>query len=213
MKITAIHTVPASIRVRPDKAITGSRGAHRTSAFVLLRMETDSGIAGVGEATVMPAWSGETVWSAKTLIDQILGPLLIGNDPSDIEHIADLMDREVSRNWFTKAALEMACWDIFGKAEGKPVYELLGGPQRDRTVRCRFSMSAYPPERAAARARELVADGFTTIKVKVGIDEAEDLARVRRVREAVGTDVAVTIAAGGTRRRRSAVAGSWPTCA
>lgn len=193
MRITAIHAVPASIPVRPDKAITGARGSHRTSAFVLVRMQTNAGIEGVGEATVMPAWSGETVWSAKTLIDEVLAPRLVGRDPSDIEPIADLMDREVSRNWFTKAALEMACWDIRGKAEGKPIDELLGGPHRDRTIRCRFSMSAYPPEHAARRANELVAEGFTTIKVKVGTDAAEDVARVRAVRDAVGPEIAVTI--------------------
>ena len=193
MKITSVRSVPASIAVKPDKMITNWRGSHGTSAFVLVRVETDAGIEGVGEATVMPMWSGETVWSAKTLIDEVLGPLVVGKDPTDIEPIADSLDREVSRNWFTKAAVEMACWDIWGKAEGKPVYELLGGPHRDRTIRCRYSMAAYPPDRAALRARELVAEGFTTIKVKVGPDPAGDVARVRAVRDAVGPKIAVTI--------------------
>ncbi len=57
-------------------------------------------------------------------------------------------------NWFAKSALEMACWDIRGKAENKPVYELLGGACRPLAVRSRYSMGAYEPERAAqARAR------------------------------------------------------------
>ena len=87
----------------------------------------------------------------------------------------------------------MACWDIRGKAEGKPVYELLGGAQRPLAIRSRYSMGAYEPDRARARAKELVAAGFTTIKVKVGRDPAADVERVRAVREAIGPDIALTI--------------------
>ena len=80
--------------------------------------------------------------------------LLIGCDPHAIGEIDHRMDRACAHNWFAKAAIEMACWDIQGRAAGKPVYELLGGPCRPLTITCRFSMGAYEPERARRRAAE-----------------------------------------------------------
>ena len=169
-------------------------GKHTESAYVLVRIGTDAGIDGAGEATATPNWSGETVWGTRAIIDHVFAPLLLGLDPHDIVEIDRRMDRAARHNWFAKSAIEMACWDIQGKAANKPVYELLGGKVRPLTVRCRFSMGAYEPDRAAARARELVAEGFETIKVKVGTGDASaDVARVRAVRQAIGPDLALTI--------------------
>ena len=168
-------------------------GQHTVSEYVLVRLETDTGLEGAGEATVMPRWSGETVWGAKALIDRIFAPLVIGLDPHDTAEIDRRMDRACIHNWFAKSALEMACWDLQGKAAGKPVYELLGGARRPLTFRCRFSMGAYDLDRARRVAAERVASGFTTIKVKVGGDPEQDIARVRAVRETIGPDLDIVI--------------------
>lgn len=193
MKITRIETVPAQIAVRPEFMITSSKGTHRVSPYLLLRVETDGGITGEGEATTMPRWSGETCWTAKSIIDQVLATELIGADPTDIVTIDRIMDTNCSRNWFAKSAIEMACWDIKGKAAGKPVFELLGGPKRSLTIPARFSMAAYDPETAAKKAVERVAWGFSTIKIKVGTEPSQDIARVRAVRESVGPKIAIVI--------------------
>ena len=193
MKIVRVETFPVEIPIVPEKRIISALGEHSLSRYVLVRLTTDTGLSGVGEATVMPRWSGETVWGAVAVIDKLLGPLLIGQDPREILQIEQLMDRFCIHNWFAKSALEMACWDIAGKAVGKPVYELLGGAVRPRTVICRFSMGAYDVDRARRRATELVAEGFTTIKVKVGGQAEADIARVRAVREAIGPDRQLTI--------------------
>lgn len=186
MKITSIETFPVRVPLKPERRMISALGRHTVSEYLLVRIATDAGLEGAGEATVMTRWSGESVWGAKALVDQVFAPLLIGADPHDIERIDHLMDRAAAFNWFAKSAIEMACWDIQGKAAGKPVYELLGGPARPRSIRCRFSMGAYPTERARSRAAELVAEGFTTIKVKVGTKPEEDLERVRAVREVIG---------------------------
>ncbi len=193
MKITKITTYPAEIAVRPEMAITSSRGTHRVSPYLIVRVDTDAGLSGVGEATTMPRWSGETCWTAKTIIEDYLAPSLLDADPEDIEGFDQIMDAELANNWFAKAALEMACWDIKGKAAGKPIYELLGGPHRPRTIPARFSMAAYEPPLAAEKARERVAWGFTTIKVKVGTDPQQDVERVRAVRQAIGPDLDLVI--------------------
>src|SRR5437870_11484516 len=152
MRISRIQTVPAQIAVRPEFMITSSKGTHRVSPYLLVRVETDDGAAGDGEATTMPRWSGETCWTAKAIIDQVLAPELLGADPTDIAAIDRIMDANCSRNWFAKSAIEMACWDIKGKAADKPVYELLGGPKRSREIPARFSMAAYDPPTAAKKA-------------------------------------------------------------
>ncbi|HUG18699.1 MAG TPA: enolase C-terminal domain-like protein [Planctomycetaceae bacterium] len=193
MLISHIETFAASIPVREEMAITGSRGAHRVSPFLIVKVETESGLVGVGEATTMPRWSGETCWTAKTMIEEVFRPVLVGVDSCDLEAVDAAMDAEATNNWFAKAAIEMACWDIRGKVERKPIYELLGGPHRPLTIPARFSMSAYPPDLAAAKAVERVHWGFTTIKIKVGTVPEVDVARVRAVREAVGPDISVMI--------------------
>ena len=188
MKIKSIRTVPVRIPLKPEYRMVSSLGRHEVSEYLLVRIETDAGIDGAGEATVMPRWSGETVWSAQALIDRVFAPLLIGADPADIAAIDGIMDAAAQDNWFAKSAIEMACWDIVGRDAGKPVYELLGGPARSRTIECRFSMGAYPVERASRRAVELVERGFRTIKVKVGTGADEDVRRVQAVRDAIGKE-------------------------
>lgn len=193
MKITHIETFAVRIPLKPARHMVTALGKHTESPYVLVRLGTDQGIEGIGEATVMPNWSGETMWGARAILENTFGPAVIGGDPSDIADIDQRMDRVARHNWFAKAAIEMACWDIAGKAAGKPVYELLGGAVRPLTVRCRFSMGAYSPERARERALELVAEGFDTIKVKVGGRAEDDITRVRTVREAIGAERALTI--------------------
>ncbi len=193
MKITRIETYPVEIPIKPERRMISSLGQHTVSRYLLVRVLTDAGIEGAGEATTTARWSGETVWGAQALVERVLTKHLLGCDPADVVEIDRRMDEAATHNWFAKSAIEMACWDIRGKAEGKPIYALLGGPQRPLTIRSRYSMGAYEPEHAAARACELVAEGFTTIKIKVGRDPAADVRRVRAVREAVGPAIALTV--------------------
>lgn len=194
MKITRIIAKQVLVPVKPQKLMITALGQHRVSKYVIVRVETDAGIDGAGEATVAPLWSGETVWGCQALIDHVLTPVLIGADPTDIAGIDAIMDRATQDNWFAKSAIEMACWDIKGKDAGKPVYELLGGAVRPLAVRSRFSLAAYATERARTRAQELVDEGFTTIKVKVGTGSTDaDVERVHAVREVIGPKLALTI--------------------
>ncbi len=193
MKITHVESYAVRIPLKPIRQMKSALGQHVVSDYLLVRLGTDAGLEGAGEATVMARWSGETVWSAKALVDHVLSPLLIGRDPHQVAELDALMDRAAAHNWFTKSALEMACWDLQGKAAGKPVYELLGGACRGRTIRCRFSMGAYDLDRARSVAAERVAAGFDTIKVKVGGKPEDDIARVKAVREVIGPERHLTI--------------------
>jgi muconate cycloisomerase len=162
----------------------------------MLKVQTDEGITGLGEVSCTPVWSGEDNRTAAHLIQQELAPVLIGEDPTQIERVIRLMNRTVANNPFTKAGIEIALWDILGKVAGLPVYRLLGGAVRD-FVTTKFSVSGLEPAKAAEVAAWAVAQGFRTMKVKVGIDPDQDVARVRAVREAIGPDIRLGVDANG----------------
>ncbi len=186
MKIVGIESYPVRVGLKPERHMRSSLGHHTVSEYLLVRVLTDEGIEGSGEATVMPRWSGETVYGARGLVDHFLTPAVVGCDPHDIAEVDRRMDHVCNHNWFAKSAIEMACWDIQGKAAGVPVYELLGGAKRSRAIRCRFSVGAYDDTRLRRVVAERVAAGFTTIKVKVGGSSDDDLQRVRAAREVMG---------------------------
>lgn len=192
MKIAKLETRPVRIPLKPAYRMISALGRHEESHFVLVRLLTDSGLEGAGEASITVRWSGETVWGTQALIDRVLAPLIVGMDLDPAQPLTSIaaldarMDKAVAHNWFAKSAIEMACWDALGKAAGKPVYELLGGACRPLAIRSRFSMGAYDVPRARARAAELVQQGFDTVKVKVGGNPADDVVRVRAVRDVIG---------------------------
>lgn len=197
MKIVSVEAIPLRIPLKPERRMITALGKHDVSDFVLVRVRTDSDYEGVGEATVTPNWSGETVWGATAMLNRLLGPAVVGLDPTDIELVERRLDTTTVDNWFSKAAIEMACWDIAGRAANKPVYEMLGGAVRSLTIPNRFSLGAYAPAVAAQRAAERVAAGFTTIKVKTGVELESDVARVLAVREAIGPKITMTIDSNG----------------
>src|SRR5207248_3564083 len=102
---------------------------------------------------------------------------LLGQDPTRIDELTRTVFPLVAGNYFTKAAVEMALWDLAGKAAGKPVYELLGGKVRD-AVTTKWSVSGTTPDRAATIARWALGRGFRAMKVKVGLGPDADVARV-----------------------------------
>jgi muconate cycloisomerase len=206
MKIVGIETIPVRVPIHPNIAIKSGRGGqHSLSPFLLVKVRTDDGIVGLGEASCTPRWSGEDQVTAKHFIDQYFAPALIGHDPTNIDECGKAFHPTIAGNPFTKAAVEMALWDIAGKAAGKPVYELLGGKVRD-SVATKWSVSGREPDKAAEIAREAIAKGFKKMKVKVGIDPESDVARVKAVREAVGRDVRLGVDAnGGWRNVETAV--------
>ena len=139
MKITGIETYPVRVALKPECRMISALGRHDASEFLLVKVLTDAGIEGVGEASVAARWSGETAWTAQAIVERLLAGVVIGCDPHEVSEIDGRMDAVCAHNWFAKSAIEMACWDIQGKAAGKPVYELLGGACRPLTIESRFS--------------------------------------------------------------------------
>src|SRR4051812_40040214 len=127
------------------------------------------GLTGIGEASCTPRWSGEDQVTGAHLIKSYLEPLLIGQDPTQVDQVYAKFRLAFAGNYFTRAAVEMALWDIAGKAAGKPVYDLLGGKVREH-VATKWSVSGVEPDKAAGIAKWAIEQGFKAMKVKVGID-------------------------------------------
>lgn len=197
MKITRVDARPVTIDTVPDFSIVSAAGAHRVSAYVLVRVMTDTGAAGYGEASVMPEWSGETQDGASRAIVEILGPAVTGRDPFDVNAALDVMDLALEGWPFTKAAIEMALIDLTGKLLGVPASVLIGGARRGPVVPLRFSIGAFSPDQSARVAETAVGMGFRAVKVKVGLDPATDMARVRAVRSVLAPPGRVAVDANG----------------
>src|SRR5438874_11687420 len=126
MKIARIETIAISSPSSPSREIKGSSGYHTASPFLVVKVHTDDDIIGLGEVSCTPRWSGEDNVTAAHWIRTVLGPLLFDRDPADIEGLAVAMRMALPGNAFTRAGVEMALWDILGKAAGLPLYRLLG---------------------------------------------------------------------------------------
>jgi muconate cycloisomerase len=163
--------------------------------YVFVRLETRDGVAGWGEAACLggPTWSEESAESVAATIERYLAPWLRGRDAARIEALRLEMARRVQGNPFARAAIEMALWDLNGRALGVPVHRLLGGRVRDR-VALSWSIAGATAEAELAEAQELWTRGHRIFKVKTAARPvAEDVARVRRLREALGPDAALRV--------------------
>jgi muconate cycloisomerase len=167
-------------------------GDFAASTNIILRLDTDAGITGWGEAAPWTVFTGSPEASAAAL-DVHLRPLLLGADPFRIEALLAQADRTVVHCTEAKAAMEMALFDIVGKALGTPVCNLLGGRVRDE-IPLSFSIANPDFAQDLDLARQLYADGIRLFKVKTGFAEhAEDIRRLEQLREALPADVELRV--------------------
>ncbi len=192
MHITRVEPIPILVPLKLGLTTKTAHGEHIDSPYVIVRVHTDEGLVGLGEATLAPRWSGETSPGCVAAVRDILDPALRGADPRDVRACSQFMNRALRHNPFTKAAVEMALWDLAGKAAGLPVYRLLGGKVR-AVLPMKMVVGAFEVPKAVALAEQFLDWGVRHLKVKVGLDPAQDLERVRAVRALAGADVTIGI--------------------
>jgi muconate cycloisomerase len=197
VKITGVETFNVALPWRRLHKMAFPSG--KLGNYVIVRVHTDEGIEGLGEATVIKEWGGdygryfgESPELAVAVIESVLGPALLGRDPFAIEQAHRAMDLAIKGYPYAKTALDEALYDIKGKALGVPVYELLGGLFRE-AIPLAHSLGWMEYEEATAEAAAAVAEGIKTIKIKVGQSAHYDVGIVREVRAAVGEDIDVVV--------------------
>ena len=172
--------------------------------FPFVRVYTDEGLAGIGEC--FRRQPGIT----KSLIDDILGPILVGKDPLETEvRWRDMAGAGSAMEmggavWCAIAGLDIALWDLKGKALGQPIYKLLGGKARDKVRMYASSMRRdLSPRDEARRAQSFAEEGYTAYKlhsaVPGAIDDPADqtIDTVREVRAAVGDGFEILVDVNG----------------
>ena len=160
----------------------------RVLEYIVVKIVSDSGVVGFGEATPDIGFFGETLEEVKSAIDLYLGPRLVGKNPFDREEILRQLD--FRGNSCARSALDLALHDLMGKTLNIPVYDLLGGLCRDKVV-VALEIGGGPPAEMAAACAKYVKQGVRAFKPKIGGYPDEDVERLRAIREAVGRDVSI----------------------
>ena len=179
-----------AVRVPLVEPLKWSGGIRESASGLIVEVETDEGVVGVGEAP------GPTLPAIQTVIDRELTQFVVGEDPLRTEWLVHRME-EYSRNWsdvaaYAIAGLELALLDLKGKAFGAPVAELLGGLGRERVPVIGY-LFIDEPEVNAQKAADFVGAGHTELKLKVGRDVTQDYDTLAAIRERVGYDVKIRI--------------------
>lgn len=206
MKITAVE--PIHLRVPVVDEIPDG-----TLDVLVVRIHTDAGLTGIGEVTSQ-SYVCKACFEAPRSAARRHGltSILLGEDPSNVEGLWQKMYYQTNRYGRRGAAIhaisgaDIALWDLKGKAEGRPVYELLGGAHRDRVRAYASVLFGDAPEETARLAREFVELGLTAAKFgwgPFGKDPEADLAHVTAAREALGDRRDLMVDAGH--------AWDWPT--
>ncbi|WP_445396281.1 L-rhamnonate dehydratase [Zobellella sp. An-6] len=172
-----------------------SMGTFRFHGWTVVEVETDDGLVGIGNVALAPR-------IAKTIIDQYLTPLVLGHDPFDYEYLWQRMYRS-THAWGRKgvamaaiSAIDIALWDLMGKATGRPVFKLLGGRTKEK-IPC-YASKLYRTDlgEMQAEAQRYLDQGFTSMKMRFGYGPKDgpegmrkNLDSVAAVREVIGPDV------------------------
>ena len=149
---------------------------------VIVRIETDEGLVGIGEAMGRPGPRGTAAH-----INEVLAPMLLGADPRHHLALWTAMNEQMRFAPMGISGVDIALWDLRGKIYGDSLTNLLGGVMRE-TVDCYASPIPYMamPDASAGKAREFLQEGFRAVKLKIGRGINTDIEHVAAVRDAIG---------------------------
>jgi len=192
MKITKITAIPLSYRLPEGQTVTMGVGSTLKRDAIIIRVETSEGVTGYGEAH-----PGRSPGAIVSLIHNTIAPMLIGMKATDCVGAWQRVHRmQLSSHGLGAGAslaisgIDMALWDIRGKAANMPLYELLGGSKRRIPAYAGgIALGYQPKESLVDEAQEYIARGYKALKLRIGDTVKADIDRVRHVRQALGEDI------------------------
>lgn len=170
-----------------SQPFTTALGTAEAVKSIIVKVTDDQGNIGWGEAVPRETILGETTESVVSAIG-LIATKILGEDPRRMERIVHLMDEAIYGNTAAKAGIDIAIHDLVGNVWGEPLWRLLGGNKEGR-VETDFTIGIKDLEGTVAEACDLVAEGFKTLKVKVGGEPDDDVHKIKLIREAVGEDI------------------------
>lgn len=174
---------------------------------VVVKILTDAGIDGWGETAIISQrgpLEGPTLEGMYVTLKHYLGPAIIGMNPLEIDKVMEKLEDTLRANYFAKAAIDCALYDLAGKALKVPVYVLLGGLYRSKFGVSR-SLPIAEPEKTAEVATRLKDNGYCLLTLKAGIDWEKEVRAMEAVRKAVGDDFPLEVDPNGGYDRPTAM--------
>lgn len=189
LQITSIEIYKLCIPLKQPFVI--SLGAQYDADNILVIIRTNKGISGYGECSPYMSINGESMDTC-FIVGQYLAAALKGKDPLQIKDCVATMDRIITRNESIKSAFDMALYDIAAQDAGVPLYQFLGG-SKNKIISTDMTVGLGSAEKMAAEALQYKNEGFPSIKVKLGTTTAEDVARIKAIRDAIGNELPLRI--------------------
>lgn len=194
LKIQDVIAIPTSFPVRPEDSVTLGVGRAVKRDAVIVKVITESGLCGYGEAH-----HGRAPGAVAKLVGSTLRQLVLGCEATDTVGIwKRVYDKQLASHGMGAGSsiglsgIDMALWDIRGKAVGMPLYRLLGGADRPIPAYAGgISLGYQPPAQLVDEARLHVGHGYRAVKLRIGDTVKDDLARIEAVRRAFGDDLVI----------------------
>ena len=190
MKIIDAQAIPIHIPLK--KPFTIALGTLTHTNHVLVRMVDDEGRTGWCETTTFHSVYGYDQKSLYHVLTDYLLPAIKGLDPSHTVKLHERLELAIPFNWMAKTAVDLAAYDLTAQAAGVPIHQMIGGSRVDR-IPLVGVVDIVSPAKARTMAKGLVAQGHRVIKVKTGLDPAEDLRRVEAIRKSVDDGIKIRI--------------------
>lgn len=189
MKIISVRLRPLSLALSTP-FVTARRTATQLTSTVV-EISTDTGHVGYGEAPNSYAVTGDTPASVEQVVSTYLTPLLRGRQVADLSANMELIHTAVVGNTAAKAAVDVALYDLWGQLHQAPLYQLLGGYRHQLVTDMTLSIGS--PEQMVSAAKQQVAAGFTSLKIKTGKGGLMDLAVLQAIGDTVGPAIELRI--------------------
>ena len=206
MNIVAVDVFGYDLTYRHGSYVMSGGRSIDVLPSTVVRLRTDEGIEGFGETCPLgPAYLPAFGEGARVALRE-LAPALVGVDPCNAALVGETMDRTLRGHEYAKSAVDVACWDVLGKATGQPVATLLGGV-RQQSYPLYVAIPLGTVEATVEAVLTQLVDGIHCFQLKLGADPAEDAARVAAVVEATGNgEIVIADANGGYRLQDAVVA-------
>jgi L-Ala-D/L-Glu epimerase len=185
MKITRVETMEITTPLK--KPFKTALRQTSISESIIVKIHTDDGLMGFGSAPPTAVITGDTMGSIKSAVVDFISPVILGMDIEEFEPLMKRLHSSIYRNTSAKAAVDMALYDLYGKHFKIPLYKLFGGARKE--IISDITISVNSPEEMAEDALDYIRSGYTTLKTKVGLDSRLDIIRVKKIREAVGSEI------------------------